>query len=358
MPCALVRAAALGYVSPLSVETPWFTGNNQGSKNQEFKSVFRLVRANSKSLVPSSNMMDGNTGSYAVETCGGTNLSVSLSRCQLFEAGFHAEFLHLNDPSCTGQIQDDRVVFSFNNNECGTILKTNSSHFIYENTVQVFYGQGPQSVINRDNRLNVNLSCVYPFIQTVDVSRVFKAERKFVNVFVHSVVSKNLPGTQGTYHISLVPYTDATYTIPLAGNSTLDVNQQIYLSVDVTGVDSQQFVAVLDSCWATPYNIQSYPVRWDLVTNECPNPLDGTVQVLQNGISLSDCFSFRMFTFTRISSSFYLHCEVHLCLRNGGQCALSCSDNDGDEDDQSSERRQRRHRSLDFHDTTAISMSF
>ncbi|XP_066522553.1 uncharacterized protein [Hoplias malabaricus] len=287
----------------------------------------------------------------AVETCGGTNLSVSLSRCQLFEAGFSSQLLHLNDPRCQGQIQNDRLVFSFNDNECGTILQTNATNFIYENAVQMFSGSYQRSLISRDTWLNVSFSCVYSLIQTIDAPTLFQA--------TSSVVSKNLPSGQGTYQISLTPYGDASFTNPLGGTVTLGVNQQIYISVDVSGVDAQQFTAVLDSCWATPgpqYYYYYYNARWDLVTNGCPNPQDGTVQVLQNGVSLSDHFSFRMFTFTGLSNSFSLHCQVHLCLRNGGQCALPCTDNDDDDDDKHSKRRRRR--SLDFHDTAAISMSF
>ena len=48
-----------------------------------------------------------------------------LSRCQLFEAGFSADTLHLNDPSCNGTLQDGRVEFLFDNENhtCGTTLR-------------------------------------------------------------------------------------------------------------------------------------------------------------------------------------------------------------------------------------------
>lgn len=52
----------------------------------------------------------------------------------------------------------------------------------------------------------------------------------------------------------------------------------------------------------------------------CPNPADGTVEVLQNGISTVARFSFRMFTFTNFSS-IYLHCQVHLCLLSHNNCS-------------------------------------
>lgn len=50
---------------------------------------------------------------------------MAVSRCQLFEAGFRSDVLHLRDESCNGTIQDGRLVFHFDNgdNLCGTVLK-------------------------------------------------------------------------------------------------------------------------------------------------------------------------------------------------------------------------------------------
>ncbi|KAI4881459.1 hypothetical protein NFI96_030563, partial [Prochilodus magdalenae] len=276
----------------------------------------------------------------------GSARSVSLSRCQLFDAGFATEVLHLNDPSCRGEMQEDRVVFHFNNDTCGTVLQTNQTHIIFENSIQAFSGAGSRSVISRDSWLNVTFYCAYPLTQKISMPMRFQATA--------GVVSKNLPGAEGTYQIRMVPYTDATYTTPYSGNIILQVNTQIFVAVDVVGVSSQRFSTVLDSCWATPYDDINYYIHWDLVIKECPNPKDGTVQILQNGVSTSSHFSFKMFTFTGLTDSFFLHCQVHLCLLNGGECALPCDDDDGDADD----RKVRRQRSLDFHDTASISMSF
>ncbi|XP_017579103.2 uromodulin-like [Pygocentrus nattereri] len=284
----------------------------------------------------------------ATESCDGTNRSVSVSRCQLFEAGFPAVVLHLNDPSCKGVAQDGRLVFHFDDNTCGSILEVNSTNFIYKNSIQSFSSVGSRSVVSRDSWLNLNFSCVYPLIQSISAPMTFQA--------INSVISKNLPGAEGTYQIRMVPYSDASFTSSFSGTVTLQVNQQVFIAVEVDGVDSQVFSTVLDNCWATPYNNPNHYIRWDLISKECPNAKDGTVQVLQNGVSISSHFSFRMFTFTGVSDSFYLHCRVHLCQVNGGHCALPCDDDDGDEDD--GHPIVRRRRSLDFHDSTSISMSF
>ncbi len=59
-----------------------------------------------------------------MEFCASSTGSLSLSRCQLFEAGFPPEFLHLNDPGCKGIFENGRVLFQFDNegHVCGTTL--------------------------------------------------------------------------------------------------------------------------------------------------------------------------------------------------------------------------------------------
>ncbi|KAI4885574.1 hypothetical protein NFI96_027657, partial [Prochilodus magdalenae] len=276
----------------------------------------------------------------AIEMCESSSGSLSLSRCQLFEAGYAADMLHLNDPMCKGKIQGDRVVFDFDNdnNTCGTTLRTNETHFIYENAVQ-HHRSGDVGVISRQKWLSVNFSCVYPLVKSISMPMVIEA--------AHGVVSREL-STEGSYTIRMMPYPNASYIEPYSGNVTLDENQQIFVAVDVEGVDERQIALVIDSCWGTPVNNTNSSLFWPLVSEECPNPQDGTVKVLQNGISTSSRFSFRMFTFTGQSESIYLHCKVHLCLHkeSEGSCAHTCG---------STTVPARTSRS--FQDTTAITMS-
>ncbi|XP_056098276.1 pancreatic secretory granule membrane major glycoprotein GP2-like [Rhinichthys klamathensis goyatoka] len=78
----------------------------------------------------------------------------------------------------------------------------------------------------------------------------------------------------------------------------------------------------------------------------CPNPNDGTVDLLQNGVSTSSRFSFGMFIFTANSTRLYLHCAVHLCLLSSNRCSMDCG----------SGHQRRERRSLDFHDSASISL--
>ncbi|XP_026865017.2 alpha-tectorin-like [Electrophorus electricus] len=283
----------------------------------------------------------------AIKTCSGSSGTASFSRCQLFEAGYPAQFLHLNDYSCKGVVDGDRLVFHFDNDghNCGTYLWNNETHFIYENMVQSLMGEGDQSVISHDGWLGIDISCVYPLIQSISMPMMIQADP--------SVVYRYLP-TDGTYQIHMVPYPDASFSTPYSGEVVIEVNQQIFVGVEVVGVDNRQISIVLDRCWATPVADMNYNIYWNLIINECPNPEDGTVQVLQNGVATSSYFSFRMFTFTSRSPNIFLHCQVHLCLLENGNCLLPC---DEDSEEEGSDNRRRR-RSLDFHDTASISMRF
>ncbi|XP_054455493.1 alpha-tectorin-like [Anoplopoma fimbria] len=251
-------------------------------------------------------------------TCASSSGTMSVSRCQLFEAGFYSSALHLRDHSCNGTLQDGRLVFQFNNEDqlCGTALRSNGTHFVYENTIQgdVDPHEGP---ISRQRNIHLLFSCEYSLTQALSMAVGINP--------VESIVRKKLPSGIGQYHVRMIPYQDAGYHFPMAGigNLEMEIDQRMYVEIQTEGVDSRQISTVVDSCWATPVNIPSYPVRWALIDAECPNPADGTVELVQNGISTVSRFSFRMFTFDNFSS-IYLHCQVHLCLLRHSNCTAHC----------------------------------
>nr|XP_021336104.1 uncharacterized protein zmp:0000001031 isoform X2 [Danio rerio] len=272
------------------------------------------------------------------ETCESSSGSMSVSRCQLFEAGFSAEHLHLNDPSCRGTVQNGRVEFNFDNDQhiCGTNLVANGSHFIYSN--YIVGTPGTEGLISRVRILKLSFSCVYPQTQTLSMNVEINP--------LQSTVHKVLPSGEGVYQVRMVPYVDEEFTQPFTGRVDAELDQEMHVEVGVEGVDSRQFALVMDTCWATPVNDPDYSLRWDLITEGCPNPEDDTVKLLQNGVSTSSRFSFRMFIFTANSTKLYLHCAVHLCLLSSEQCSTSC--------DSGEQRRERR--ALDLHDSASLSM--
>ncbi|XP_056627970.1 deleted in malignant brain tumors 1 protein-like [Triplophysa dalaica] len=273
------------------------------------------------------------------ETCESSSGFMSLSRCQLFEAGFSADLLHLNDPSCTGTVQNGRVEFRFDNNDhiCGTSLMANGTHFIYENFILSDPDlTGLEGSISRKRILKLLFSCIYQQTQTLSID---------INP-LGSIVQKQLPAGQGTYQVRMVPYQDAQFSKPFNGSADVEVDQKIFVEVRVDGVDGHQFASVIDTCWATPVNDAQSSLRWDLIVGECPNPNEDTVELLQNGVSTSSRFSFRMFIFIANSAEVYLHCNIHLCLLTYNDCSAHCYPG----------RHPRERRSLASHDSADISI--
>ncbi|KAM6897984.1 alpha-tectorin-like [Lycodopsis pacificus] len=251
-------------------------------------------------------------------SCSSSSGTMSVSRCQLFEAGFHSSALHLRDDSCNGTLQDGRLVFRFNNDDhlCGTALRSNGTHFIYENTIQG--DVDPHGgIISRQRNIHLRFCCEYHLTQALSMDVGINP--------VESIVRKKLPSGHGQYLTRMIPYQDAGFRYPLASGRNIEmvVDQRLYVEIRTEGVDARQISTIMDSCWATPVNDASYPVRWDLIHEECPNPADGTVELVANGISTVARFSFKMFTFNNFSS-IYLHCQVHLCLLRHNNCTAHC----------------------------------
>ncbi|XP_028285774.1 alpha-tectorin-like [Parambassis ranga] len=273
-------------------------------------------------------------------TCVSSSGTMTVSRCQLFEAGFPSSALHLRDDSCNATLQNGQLVFHFDNDDnlCGTVLRSNGTHFMYENTIQ---GQVDShgGIISRKRNIELQFCCNYPLNQALSMAVGINP--------VESIVRKKLATGRGMFHMRMIPFEDRGFRFPLTSerNIEMEVDQRLYVEVQTGGVDQRQISTILDSCWATPVNMAGYPVRWDLIINECPNPSDGTVEVIQNGVSTVARFSFKMFTFTNFPS-LYVHCQVHLCLLRHNNCTTHCYPG----------YHRRVQRDVSYHGSTAISL--
>ncbi|KAF7642114.1 hypothetical protein LDENG_00264510, partial [Lucifuga dentata] len=131
---------------------------------------------------------------------------------------------------------------------------SNGTHFIYENAIQ--------GHVDSHERFSIYLlfSCVYPLNQPLSMDVGINP--------IESILKRRLPSGQGHYHLRIIPYQDAGFHFPLTSNNNIDmrVNERLYVEVRTEGVDEQQISTVLDSCWATPVDEATYPVRSDLIT--------------------------------------------------------------------------------------------
>uniref|UniRef100_A0A673GTW6 ZP domain-containing protein n=1 Tax=Sinocyclocheilus rhinocerous TaxID=307959 RepID=A0A673GTW6_9TELE len=173
-----------------------------------------------------------------------------------------------------------------------------------------------EGLISREKILKLPFSCVYPQTQTLSMN---------VEINPLERCESNTNSDFGRYQVRMIPYEDDEFTRPFTGKVDAELDQKMNVEVRVEGVDSRQFALVLETCWATPVNDPDY--KFDLfiviiAILRCPNPNDDTVELLQNGVSTSSRFSFRMFIFTANSTKFYLHSAVHLCLLSSNRCSM------------------------------------
>ncbi|XP_078236095.1 pancreatic secretory granule membrane major glycoprotein GP2 [Pogona vitticeps] len=233
--------------------------------------------------------------------------------------GFPAEELHLEDPTCTGTLVGDRIAFYFDTVQktCGTMIEVNATHTIYSNVVQGHVENAYGGVISRDRFLFLSFSCAYPLDINLSMASDIHP--------VQDITNATLASGQGTYQIVMTLYEDPQYSQPFTHSPVLlTVNHRAYVGIRVWGVDPTRFVVTMSACWATPERDPSSNIRWDLITNQCPNPRDGTVVVEEDGVSLVGRFSFSVFLFIPELQEVYLHCRIRLCSYPTARCTANC----------------------------------
>ncbi|XP_041821709.1 alpha-tectorin-like [Chelmon rostratus] len=260
--------------------------------------------------------------------CEENSASVTVVGCLLEEKGIDYTMLHLNDPTCTGQIDelDHMVTFSFNSsNTCGTEVMANNSQLIYMNSIV-----GNNSVsdnITRQDQVYIDFSCVFtqPDVNTV----TFRIKDS-------SVIQEFASGTWN-YTLTMKAYTDAGHTQAVESITEVQLNQQIWVVLETGGLDGSLVAVVTDSCWATD---QAESLRYNLIVDGCANPDDQTVNVVGNGVGTSNYFSFHMFQFSRSAGDIHLHCKLNLCANLNQTCTPNCN----------GASRRRRSATLEYED--------
>ncbi|XP_019215758.1 alpha-tectorin [Oreochromis niloticus] len=246
--------------------------------------------------------------------CMQNSASLTLVGCLLEDKGIDYSALHLNDPTCRGQVDEltHMVTFSFNSsNSCGTEVTTNNSQVIYKNIITT--QNSSSDIITRHDQIYIDFSCVQtqPDIKTA----TFRIR--------HSSVIQHLTSGVWDYTLIMKAFTDAGRTQAVESNTEVQLNQKIWVELKTDGLDGDMVVMVTDSCWATDQPSPDSTPRYDLIINGCANPADQTVQVEENGLGTSNYFSFNMFEFTGGSGEVFLHCKLHVCPKQNN-CVPTC----------------------------------
>uniref|UniRef100_A0A3B4BAY2 ZP domain-containing protein n=1 Tax=Periophthalmus magnuspinnatus TaxID=409849 RepID=A0A3B4BAY2_9GOBI len=250
--------------------------------------------------------------------------ALTLAGCLLEERGIDYSVLHMNNESCVGQMDNEThmVTFSFDQtNTCGTVVKSNGSKIIYHNTIQT-WNSSNFGIISRHDDVHLDFSCHYlqPGVKSLAVR------------IKDSSVIQELTSGQWRYNLSMIVYTDEARRHALTPDTEVNLDQTIYIELQVDGIDENLLSLVVDSCWATTESSPNSSLKYSIVGTGCPNPVDKSVRVINNGQGLSSYFSFSLFQFTGRTGKIYLHCKTMLCVNQGTSCAPKCN--------QSSRRRR------------------
>ncbi|XP_024142047.1 alpha-tectorin [Oryzias melastigma] len=257
------------------------------------------------------------TGSFGEPlVCEKKSASVVLANCLLEDESIDYTTLHLNDQTCKGEMDNvtHMVTFGFDTERpCGTLIMANDSQIIYKNAIMT--KSATSGAIVRHEKLHVDFSCYLSQPEVKSLAMRFK----------HSSVIQHVSSGEWSYNLTMKAFTSSDLTTQLDERSELDLNQQICVELKTEGLDGNAVSVVTDSCWATDQPSPTGNLRYDLVKNGCPNPIDETVKVTGNGQGTSNHFCFNTFQFSGRNSEVFLHCRVELCIKQGDNCVQRCS---------------------------------
>ncbi|XP_019621859.1 PREDICTED: uncharacterized protein LOC109468065 [Branchiostoma belcheri] len=249
-------------------------------------------------------------------TCSSGSMAVRAPVSSLRALGLDPRRLHLNDPRCRGNEDPAKTEYVFRIpgglSACGSVLTQTDNSIVYQNAIQGSDGDG---VITR-RQIKLNFTCSYKIDLTVSLAQA-----------VHpllSTVSFAVDG-HGQFTATMALFKDATYRIPWGEAPVIDAGEAVYVGIQLDSEGEDKVVLNTRTCWATPTNNPRDDVTFNIIANGCSSQKDGSVHVMENGVSLQSRFRVRMFQFIS-SQSVFLHCDVQVCNRtDSDSCRLGCA---------------------------------
>ncbi|XP_056284178.1 alpha-tectorin-like isoform X2 [Pseudoliparis swirei] len=246
---------------------------------------------------------DDFVSSAGLAVCTMGSMEVTLVECLLWENGIDPSTLNLNDEDCKGvsDPESHMMTFSAAGDTCGTEVTKNDGRVVYRNVVLM--GAKPvASLVTREQLVEIDFSCSVGPPETQSVTFRIKDGSVF-----QTVEDEEL-----SYSLTMSAYTDAGFASMVDSNTELELNQRIWLEVTTQDLDEDTVAVVTDSCWVTNDVDPTAAPAYDLVIDGCPNPADQTVEMVGNGVGVSNSFSFLVFAYTaeNKSSEMYLHCNL------------------------------------------------
>ncbi|KAM9305531.1 uromodulin-like [Gastrophryne carolinensis] len=246
--------------------------------------------------------------------CNSQDMVAFFRTCQLKSLNANGKSVHLSDNQCRG-VKDENtsriyVITPLQEGTCGNQLYDNGTHAIYKNTMHVNIESN--NIIVRSYEIQMNFSCSYPLDLTLktEVSPIISLDS--LRAQKHSV-RINMEGS-GQFKASMFLYKDQHYSSTYDDTEvTLSTTSTLYAGVKLDGANISHYAVVMTNCYATPSGNREDPKKYYIIKERCPNKKDGSIRVIENGVSTQGRFSVQMFKFVGDYNRVYLHCEIKLC---------------------------------------------
>ncbi|XP_028826885.1 uromodulin-like [Denticeps clupeoides] len=220
---------------------------------------------------------------------------------------------HMADPTCNIHQDENKTVWyqvTPEDNLCGNVMKTNSTHAIYSNTLFIY----PTAMTNTSLSLPTGFpfSCVYPLDTQITMDTISKPYL--------SMQEMGLIGYGPAAQVVISLYHNSTFSTPYpAGPIALPVGSALNIGVNVEDIQNDNLVVILDNCYATNNSSPKDPKRHYFIQNRCiSNHLQ--VAIIENGTSLRARFSILLFLYDGTYSDMFLHCSISLCDKKKASC--------------------------------------
>ncbi|XP_051936792.1 deleted in malignant brain tumors 1 protein isoform X6 [Hippocampus zosterae] len=243
--------------------------------------------------------------------CSSDDMNIVIGRKYLNSLGYEGHSLYLNDQYCRPEIFQEKVVFNFPVNRCGTSRKFENGKVVYTNTLRGYtssYGD-----ITRKANLKIEVVC------RMDPSAAAQIMYLAQN---HDNVS--ITGT-GTFNTSMDLYSSSNFNYKVTEFPyKVSLNQDLYVQVDLRSSMASYLDIFLDTCVASPSSDDFHTTTYFLVRNGCP--VDNTYQSYVSGSRQYARFSFKAFQFLRRADEVYIRCKVLICQDNdwNSRCRRGC----------------------------------
>ncbi|XP_041432232.1 uromodulin-like [Xenopus laevis] len=247
-------------------------------------------------------------------SCGLQNMKTSFRKCEMRALNIDYLDIILDDGSCFS-VLDDNVTNTFSvmsplqEGSCGMTFSTNGTHAFYRESYDFFFVL-PGKIIR--DKLTTTSTCIFQLDMELSLQTALNP------IISNTIINISRPGQ---FSARMAVYNSSDYKYPYNGSQIdLLTHTKIYIGVFLVGPDPSQYAMVLKNCYATPSSSKDDPTRYYIIQNRCPNPVDPTISVAQNGVSSQAQFSFEMFSMGKNPNQVYLHCEIYACVRNTNVC--------------------------------------